>query len=69
MKLVMTYPRHAEWADDWYRSVAEAAPDGMTVVALPAGPQERLITFPDLERKWRSRDAELLVHYEAIQRE
>lgn len=69
MKLVMTYPRHADWADDWYRSVAAAAPAGMKIVALPAGPRETLITFPDLDRKWKNRDAERMGYYEAIQRE
>ena len=69
MKIVMTYPRHADWADDWYRSVAAAAPAGMKIVALPAGPRETLITFPDLDRKWKNRDAERMGYYEAIQRE
>jgi hypothetical protein len=69
MKVVMTYPRHADWADDWYQSVAAVAPAGMKIVALPAGPRETLITFPDLDRKWKNRDAERMGYYEAIQRE
>ena len=69
MKIVMTYPRYADGIDDWYRSIAAAAPAGITIAALPVGPRERLITFPDLDRKWKKRDAELLRCYEAIRDE
>jgi hypothetical protein len=27
----MAYPRFADWADEWYESIAAAAPEGMEV--------------------------------------
>ena len=69
MKIVMSYPRYADGIHHWYQSIASATPAGVTIVALPAGPRERLITFPDLDRKWKRRDPELLRHYAAILRE
>jgi len=69
MKIVISYPRYADRVDNWYRSIAAATPAGIRIVALPTGPRQRLITFPDLNRKWKKRDAELLRCYEAIRDE
>jgi spore maturation protein CgeB len=65
----MTYPRYADRIDEWYEAVASAAPQDVAIIALPAGPRERLITFPELDRKWKNRDPALLSCYDAIRRD
>lgn len=59
----MSYMRHAEWADRWYNDVAKATPSGMEVQTVPLG---GLMTFPELDRLWRKRDAQLLQNYQKV---
>jgi hypothetical protein len=66
MKIVMTYPRYADWVDEWYRDIASQAPLGMNIVALPSGQRQSPITFPELDKKWKCRDDELMSHYTEI---
>ncbi len=62
----MTYPRYADWVDEWYRDIASQAPLGMNIVALPSGQRQSPITFPELDKKWKCRDDELMSHYTEI---
>ena len=62
----MSYPRFADWADNWFFEIAAEAPRGISIAALPSGPRQRVITFPELDRLWKRRDTELLRYYAAI---
>ena len=63
MRIVMSYMRHAAWSDRWYNDVAKAVPEGIQVQTVPLG---GLLPFPELDRKWKSRDTELLRNYEKV---
>jgi hypothetical protein len=64
----MAYPRFADWADEWFRDIASQAPLGMNIVALPNGPCQSPVTFPELDKKWKRRDNNLLAYYRIIQK-
>lgn len=69
MKILLGHVDHSPGVGEWYRRVAAAAGDGLDVrcfcVTLrPPGPR---LGFPELDRRWRRRDPELLGMYRNLQ--
>lgn len=65
MKLLLAYCSHAQGVDDWYASIATAAPQDIDVKCFcvtidPPGPR---LTWLQLDELWRKRDPKLLDLY------
>lgn len=69
MNILLAYWSHSAGVDEWYRSIASVAPNGISVTCFsltidPPGPR---LSWLQLNQLWKQRDAKLLELYERLQ--